>query len=50
MGMANFTPTKDDVKIWLQMADTDSDGSVSLEEYEDLIVKSLQKAGIRIEK
>jgi len=32
------------------MADTNSDGSVSLEEYEDLIIKSLQKAGIRIEK
>ncbi|EAR87509.3 25 kDa calcium-binding protein (macronuclear) [Tetrahymena thermophila SB210] len=50
MGMSNFTPTKEDVKIWLQMADTNSDGSVSLEEYEDLIIKSLQKAGIRVEK
>ena len=50
MGMTNFTPTRDDVRIWLQMADTNNDGSVSLEEYEDLIIKSLQKAGIRVEK
>lgn len=32
------------------MADANIDGSVSLEEYENLIINSLKKAGVRIEK
>ncbi|EGR32162.1 hypothetical protein IMG5_094250 [Ichthyophthirius multifiliis] len=49
MGMANFAPSETDVKIWLDMADTNTDGSVSIDEYEDLVIKSLQKAGFKIE-
>ncbi|EGR33387.1 hypothetical protein IMG5_054770 [Ichthyophthirius multifiliis] len=49
MGMKNYTPSTDDVKIWLQMSDSNQDGTVSLEEYEDLVIKSLQKAGIKVE-
>jgi hypothetical protein len=32
------------------MADTNRDGKVSLEEYEQLIIRSLQKAGLKIER
>lgn len=39
--MANFAPSETDVKIWLDMADTNTDGSVSIDEYEDLVIKSL---------
>ncbi|EGR34209.1 hypothetical protein IMG5_020730 [Ichthyophthirius multifiliis] len=50
MGMQNFTPSQEDVRMWLQMADTNSDGSVCIEEYEELIIRSLRNAGIKIEK
>ncbi len=50
MGMTNFTPSKEDVRMWLQMADSNNDGSISLEEYEELIIRSLRNSGIKIEK
>ena len=48
MGMT-FVPSEDDVKVWMKMTDTDSDGKVTLEEYEDLVIKSLKNAGIKVE-
>jgi len=41
--------TKDDVEIWLDMSDTNKDGKVDLDEYEDVVIKSLEKAGFKIE-
>ena len=49
MGMNNYQPSKDDVKSWLSMGDTNKDGRVSLEENEDLIVRSLRNAGIKLD-
>ena len=48
MGMENFSPSEEDVRIWIQMTDTNKDGRVSLEEYEGLVIKSLENAGIKI--
>jgi Ca2+-binding EF-hand superfamily protein len=48
MGMDNFAPTEEDVKIWIMMTDTNKDGKVSLDEYEGLVIKSLENAGIKI--
>ena len=36
MGMPNFVPTKEDVEVWLAMADTDHNGRVEMDEYEDM--------------
>lgn len=47
MGM-NVTPTKNDVENWMLMTDTNKDGKVSLEEFENLVIRSLQKAGVKI--
>ncbi|EGR31710.1 hypothetical protein IMG5_103540 [Ichthyophthirius multifiliis] len=49
MGMNNYTPNTEDVRIWLQMADTNNDGTVSLDEYEELVIRGLKNAGIKIE-
>ncbi|KAM3136130.1 hypothetical protein pb186bvf_011752 [Paramecium bursaria] len=35
MGM-NYTPTQEDIRSWMKMTDTNDDGQVSLDEYEDL--------------
>lgn len=47
MGM-NFNPTQEDIDSWMQMTDLDGDGKVNLEDYERLIISSLEKCGIRI--
>jgi hypothetical protein len=31
------------------MADSNNDGTISLDEYEDLVIKSLKNAGIKVE-
>ena len=41
MGLKNFEVSEIDVKVWMQMSDSNSDGVVSLEEYENVILKSL---------
>lgn len=41
MGM-KYEPTAEDVHIWIEMADTDGDGQVTLEDYEQLVLRSLQ--------
>lgn len=48
MGIENFCPSEEDVKVWIQMTDTNRDGRISLEEYEGLVIKSLENAGIKI--
>lgn len=48
MGMS-YIPSIDDVKSWMKMTDTNNDGRVTLDEYEDLVIRSLIKAGIRVE-
>ncbi|KRX02884.1 hypothetical protein PPERSA_04087 [Pseudocohnilembus persalinus] len=45
----DYKPGESDIQEWIQMTDQDGDGKVSLEEYESLIVNSLQKAGIQID-
>jgi len=40
MGL-KFTPSDEDVKIYIQMADKNGDGKVSLSEYEAVVIKSL---------
>ncbi|CAK86996.1 unnamed protein product (macronuclear) [Paramecium tetraurelia] len=49
MGMNDYQPTKEDVTIWIQMTDTDGDGKVTLEDYEQLVLDSLRKQGISLE-
>lgn len=33
MGQLNYKPTNDDVKSYMKMVDTNSDGKVSIEEF-----------------
>lgn len=47
MGM-NYNPTKEDIDSWMAMTDLDGDGKVNLEDYERLIIASLEKCGIKI--
>lgn len=47
MGVA-YTPTQEDVRSWMQMADKNGRGKVSLEDYEQLIITSLESCGIKI--
>jgi len=47
VGMS-YQPRAEDVKHWMSMADTNSDGRVSLEEYTELVLKSLEKAGLLV--
>ncbi len=49
MGMNNYIPTQNDIKIWMNMTDENGDGKISLEEYENIVIKSLEKAGFKIE-
>jgi Ca2+-binding EF-hand superfamily protein len=48
MGM-QYEPTKEDVVIWIEMTDSDGDGKVTLEDYEQLVLRSLQQQGISLE-
>ena len=48
MGM-NYSPSKQDIQQWMAMTDTNSDGKVTLDEYEALLLKSLKMAGFKVE-
>lgn len=39
----NYEPTHEDVVIWIEMTDSDGDGKVTLEDYEQLVLRSLQQ-------
>jgi Ca2+-binding EF-hand superfamily protein len=43
-----YLPSKEDVRSYLKMVDTDGDGKVSLPEFEEIILKSLKNAGFEI--
>lgn len=45
---SEITPTQEDVRTWMDMTDSDGDGKVTLQDYERLVVSSLEKAGIKI--
>jgi len=49
IGIKNQYISKDDVEIWLSMSDRNKDGRVDLDEYEDVVISSLEKAGFKIE-
>lgn len=42
MGNSNYQPSEEDVTIWIEMTDSDGDGLVTLEDYEQLVLRSLQ--------
>ena len=47
-GIMDYNPNRAEVKSWLKMVDQNIDGKVSLDEYEEVVLKSLEKAGIPI--
>jgi Ca2+-binding EF-hand superfamily protein len=47
MGMS-FEPNQEDIRSWMKMTDLDGDGKVSLQDYENLIIRSLERVGIKI--
>ncbi|EGR34902.1 hypothetical protein IMG5_001310 [Ichthyophthirius multifiliis] len=47
--MKNVTPTNQEIEEFIKMADLDKQRTISLQEYEYLIVMSLRKNGFRIE-
>ena len=49
MGMPDFKPTSEDITSFMDLVDRDSDGIVTLEDYEYYILQSLKDAGIKIE-
>ncbi|CAD8046959.1 unnamed protein product [Paramecium sonneborni] len=48
MGM-QIEPTREDIDMWMEMADQDRDGKVYLIDYEGLVLKSLRSQGIEID-
>lgn len=44
----NYTPKKEDVAKWLAASDKNKDGVVTLDEYEGLVLKTLEKSGIKL--
>lgn len=42
MGNPNYEPSEEDVTIWIEMTDSDGDGLVTLDDYEQLVLRSLQ--------
>ena len=49
MGITNYSPSRDDVRSWMAMTDTNKDGKVTLPEYERLVLRSLKNAGFKID-
>ncbi|KAM3130658.1 hypothetical protein pb186bvf_017250 [Paramecium bursaria] len=41
------TPTKDDLIQWMALTDTNGDGNISLEEFQDLVIKNYQYFSIQ---
>ena len=44
----NFRATPDDVKSYMRMVDKNEDGKISLEEFEEIVLLSLKRAGFEI--
>ena len=49
MGVDNYEPSIEDVKSWIKMTDIDEDGKIGFDEYEYLVLRSFEQAGIKIE-
>ena len=43
MGMHDFNPTNEDIDAFIELLDTNQDGLITLEDYENYILKSLKK-------
>ncbi len=41
-----FQPSQNDINTYMNMVDTNKDGIISLEEYEQLVLNSLKAKGI----
>ena len=41
MGVS-YEPTGEDVRVWMKMTDSDGDGKVTLQDYEQLVLRSLK--------
>ena len=48
MGVYDFEPTSEDIEVFMRMGDQNYDKKISLEEYEDLVLQSLIKSGIKL--
>lgn len=44
----NYKVSQDDVKSYMRMVDKDGDGKVTLQEFEEIVLTSLERAGIKI--
>lgn len=44
-----YVPTNDDVKKWIQQVDLNSDGKISLLEFEAFVIKCMEKTGYKTE-
>lgn len=45
---SNYKVTPEDVKSYMRMVDKDGNGRVTLDEFEEIVLISLEKAGIKI--
>ena len=45
---ANYDPTEEDIKKYIEMIDKDGDGEISLPEYEVFILKALKKRNMKV--
>lgn len=44
----SYKVTEEDVRSYMRIVDTNSDGQISFEEFEQIVLLSLQRAGIEI--
>lgn len=44
----NYQPSREDVKSYMKMVDSDGDGKITLAEFEEIILRSLKNAGFEV--
>lgn len=49
MGINSSDPSEEDVEQWIEMTDSDGDGKVTLDDYEQLVMRSLIQQGIKLD-
>ena len=49
MGQHNYQPTRDDVRSWMDVVDRDKDGKVTLDDYEQFVIRSLKNSGFELD-
>ena len=42
--------SEEEVKNWMKMTDENGDGVITIDEYEDVIIRSLEEAGFTVER